>query len=77
MHNEQLKQEVSQVTKDLAQVKGKREPTQPHKDKTIKGLNSIDEGETIICYIYHKKGHICYECKVKNGGEKEKYKRNK
>jgi hypothetical protein len=29
MDNEQLKQEVSQVTKDLAQVKGKRE-SQPN-----------------------------------------------
>jgi hypothetical protein len=32
MENEQLKQEVARLTKDLTQVKGKMEQTQLHQD---------------------------------------------
>ena len=35
--NEQLKQEVARLTKDLTQVKGKAKQTQFHQDNTVKG----------------------------------------
>ena len=75
MENEQLKQEVACLTKDLTQVKVKTEQAQLHQDNTVKGVK-LDEGQTVVCYVCHKKGHKSYECKVKNeGGAKKKEKR--
>ena len=42
--NEQLKQEVARLTKDLTQVKGKTKQTQLHQDNTVKGVKKLDEG---------------------------------
>ena len=69
MENEQLKQEVAHLAKDLTQVKGKIEQAQHHQDNTVKGVKKLDEGQTVVCYVCHKKGHKSYECKVKNGEE--------
>ena len=44
IENEQLKQEVAHLTKDLTQVKGKAEQAQLHQDNTIKGVKKLDEG---------------------------------
>ena len=44
MLNEQLKQEVVRLTKDLTQVKGKAKQAQLHQDNTIKGVKKLDEG---------------------------------
>ena len=78
MENEQLKQEVSHLTKDLTQVIGKTEQVQLHQDNTVKGVKKLDEGQTVVCYVCHKDGHKSYECKVKNGGgAKKKEKANK
>ena len=74
MENEQLKQEVARLTKDLTQMQGKMKQTQPHQDNTMKGVKKLDEGQTMVCYVCHKEGH---ECKVKNGGEKKKEKNKK
>ena len=74
MENEQLKQEVARLTKDLTQVKGKMEQAQLHQDnavKTVKGVKKFD-GQTMVCYVCHKEGHKSYECKVKNGGGAKK-----
>jgi hypothetical protein len=60
MQNEQLKQEVARLTKDLIHVKGKTEEAQPHQDNTIKGDKKLDEGATVVCYVCHKKGHKSY-----------------
>ena len=43
--NEQLKQEVARLTKDLTQVKGKTEQAQLHQDNTVKGVKKLDEGQ--------------------------------
>ena len=75
--NEQLKQEVARLTKDLTQVKGKAKQTQLHQDNTIKGVKKLDEGQTVVCYVCHKEGHKSYECKVKNGGGAKKKEKNK
>ena len=72
MENEQLKQEVACLTKDLTQVKGKTEQAQLHQDNTVKGVKKLDEGQTVVCYVCHKEGHKSYECKVKNGGGAKK-----
>jgi hypothetical protein len=47
MENEQLKQEVAHLTKDLTQVQG----------KTVKGVKKLDEGPTMVCTVCHKEGH--------------------
>ena len=65
MENEQLKQEVACLTKDLTWVKGKTEQAQLHQDNTIKGVKKLDEGQIVVCYVCHKEGHKSYECKVK------------
>ena len=72
MENEQLKQEVARLTKDLTQVKGKTKQAQLHQDNTVKGVKKLDEGQTVVCYVCHKEGHKSYECKVKNGGRAKK-----
>jgi hypothetical protein len=77
MENEKLKQEVARLTKDLTQVKGKTKQAQLHQDNTIKGVNKLDEGQTVVCYVCHKEGHKSYECKVKNGGGAKKKEKNK
>ena len=78
LENEQIKQEVARLTKDLTQVKGKTKQAQLHKDNTVKGVKKLDEGQTVVCYVCHKEGHKSYECKVKNGGgTKKKEKKNK
>ena len=76
MENEQLKQEVTHLTKDLTQVKGKMDQAQHHQDNTVKRVKKLDEG-TMVCYVCHKEGHKSYECKVKNGGGAKKKEKNK
>ena len=44
MENEQLKQEVAHLTKDLTQVKGKTEQIQLQQDNTVKGVKKLNEG---------------------------------
>ena len=70
--NEQLKQEVACLTKDLTQVKGKAKQDQLHQDNTIKRVKKLDEGQTVSCYVCRKEGHKSYECKIKNGEEAKK-----
>ena len=77
MENEQLKQEVAHLTKDLTEVKGKAKQAQLHQDNTIKGVKKLDERQTMVCYVCHKEGHKSYECKVKNGGGEKKEKKQK
>jgi hypothetical protein len=77
MENEQLKQEVALLTKDLTQVKGKTEQAQLHQDNTVKGVKKLDEGQSVVCYVCHMEGHKSYECKVKNGRGAKKKEKNK
>ena len=77
LENEQLKQEVACLTKDLTQVQGKTEQAQLHQHKTIKGVKKLDEGQTMVYYVCHKEGHKSYECKVKNGGELRRKRKTK
>jgi hypothetical protein len=72
MENEQLRQEVDRLTKDLTRARGKTKQTQLHQDNTVKGVKKLDEGQTVVCYVCHKEGHKSYECKVKNGGGAKK-----
>ena len=57
LENEQLKQEVARLTKDLTQVQGKTGQAQLHQDNTVKGVKKLDEGQTMVCYVCHKEGH--------------------
>jgi FtsZ-binding cell division protein ZapB len=50
VENEQLRQEVACLTKDLTQEKGKTEQTHPHQDNTVKGVKKLDEGQTVVCW---------------------------
>ena len=54
--NEQLKQEVVRLTKDLTQFKGKAKQTQLHQDNTNKGVKKLDKGQTVVFYVCHKEG---------------------
>ena len=54
--NEELKQEVARLIKDLTQVKGKAKQAQLHQDNTVKRVKKLDEGQTMVCYVCHKKG---------------------
>ena len=42
------------------------------KGNTVKRVKKLDEGQTMVCYICHKEGHMSCECKVKNGGGAKK-----
>ena len=75
--NEQLKQEVARLTKDLTQVKGKAKQTHLHQDNTIKGVKKLDEGQTVVCYVCHKEGHKSYECKLRMGEEQRRKRKTK
>ena len=44
MENEQLKQEVACLTKDLTQVKGETEQAQLYQDSTVKEVKKLDKG---------------------------------
>jgi hypothetical protein len=57
--NEELKQEVTRLTKDLIKIKSrvKTKLTQPHQNTTVKGVKKLDKGETMICYVWHKEDH--------------------
>ena len=77
MENEQLKQEVAHLTKDLTQVKGKAKQAQLYQDNTVKGVKKLDKGQTVVCYLCHKEGHKSYECKVKMGEEKRRKRKQK
>ena len=77
MENEQLKQEVARLTKDLTQVKGKMKQDQLHQDNTVRRVKKLKKGQTVVCYVCHKEGHKSYECKVKNGGGAKKKERKK
>ncbi|OIG07261.1 hypothetical protein A7M85_20310 [Acinetobacter baumannii] len=75
--NEQLKQEVDRLGKDLYNKKGKAKKIQPTQDNTTAGVNKPVEGETVICRICHKEGHKSFQCKVMIGdkqGQKLKQK---
>jgi hypothetical protein len=41
--NEQLKQELAHLTRDLTKNKGKAELTQPHQVNNIKEMNKLNE----------------------------------
>ena len=77
--NEELKQEVERLMKDLAKLKkvsgSKARPSQDNRPKMVKKL---DKGETVTCYSCHQEGHKFYECKnIKKKEEKEKKKKEK
>jgi hypothetical protein len=63
--NEQLRQEVARLGKDLYDKKGKAKQIQPPQDNITTGVNKPVEEETVICRLCHKKGHKSYQCKAK------------
>jgi hypothetical protein len=73
MENEQLRQEVARLGKALYDKKGKAKQTQPSQDNTTAGVNKPVEGETVVCRLCHKEGHMSYQCKAKT---EEKQKKN-
>jgi hypothetical protein len=70
--NEQLRQEVARLGRDLYDKKGKAKQIQPPQDNTATGVNKPMEGETVICRLYHKEGHKSYQCKEKTEDAKAK-----
>jgi FtsZ-binding cell division protein ZapB len=76
MENEQLKQDVARLGKALYDKKAKAKQIQPPQDNTIAGVNKPVEGETVICRLCHKEGHMSFQCKAKTG-DKQKQKLKK
>jgi hypothetical protein len=54
MENEQLKQEVARLGKDLYDKKGKAKQSQPPQDNTYAGVNKPVQEETMICRLFHE-----------------------
>jgi hypothetical protein len=76
--NEELKQEVERLSKDLKKLKGKEKASeckgQPSQDNRPKMVKKLEKGSTATCYSCHQKGHKSYECKNKKKGEEKKNK---
>jgi hypothetical protein len=72
MENEQLRQEVARIGKGLYGKKSKAKQTQPPQDNTAAWVNKLGEGETVVCRLCRKKGHMSYQCKVKIGEKQKK-----
>ena len=36
------------------------------------GVKKLDDGEIVVCWLYHKEGHKSYQCKVNTEGDKKK-----
>ena len=60
--NDELKQEVEKLKKDLASIKGKGhvQPPQDNRDTMVKKLA---EGSTVTCFKCHQEGHKSFQCK--------------
>ena len=77
--NDELKQEVERLMKDLARLKGKGiesnvQPSQDNRDDMVKKL---EKGSTVTCSKCHHKGHKSNKCpqpKKKFSDEKNKKK---
>jgi cell division septum initiation protein DivIVA len=54
MENEQLRQEVTRLSKALYEKKGKAKQIQPPQDNTTTRVNKTTEAETMICRLCHK-----------------------
>jgi hypothetical protein len=65
LENELLKQAVACLGKALYDRKGKAKQTQHPQDNITGGVNKHVEEETMVCWLYHKKGHKSYQCKEK------------
>jgi hypothetical protein len=72
LENKLLKQEVARLGKALYDKKIKAKQTQPPQDNTTVGANKTMEGETVVCWLYHKEGHKSYQFKLKTRGENKK-----
>jgi hypothetical protein len=64
---------VARTGKPLYDKKGKAKQIQPPQDNTTVGVNKHVEGETMICRLCYKEGHMSYQCKAMTG-DKQKLK---
>ena len=77
--NDELKQEVGRLMKDLAKLKGKGiernvQPSQDNRDDMVK---KFEKGSTVTCFKCHQEGHKSNKCpqpKKKLSDEKNKKK---
>jgi hypothetical protein len=65
--NEELRQEVARLGKDLYDKNGKAKQIRPPKDNTTARVNNPMEGEIVICRLCHKEGHKSFQCKAMIG----------
>nr|XP_034580833.1 uncharacterized protein LOC117844183 [Setaria viridis] len=78
--NDEVKQEVERLMKDLRRLKGKvkaneskKQPSEVNRPKMVKKL---EKGATITCYSCQQEDHKSYECKNKKGEQKKKVNSN-
>ena len=67
--NEELKEEVERVKRDLIQFKGKCN-TQPSQDNREDMVKKLEKGSTKACVKPHQEGHKSNSAKVKENLKK-------
>ena len=77
--NDELKQEVERLMKDLYRLKGNgiENNVQPSQDNREDMVKKLEKGSTVTCFKCHQKGHKSNKCpqpKKKLPGEKNKKK---
>ena len=62
--NDELKQEVQKLMKDLARLKGKgiESIVQPSQDNRDDILKKLEKGFTVTCFKCHQEGHKSNKC---------------
>ena len=59
--NDELKQEVERLMKDLARLEGKS-IVQPSQDNCEDMVKKLEKGFTVICFKCHQEGHKSNKC---------------
>jgi hypothetical protein len=59
--NDELKQEVERLGRDLARLKGKS-IVQPSQDNQEDMVKKLEKGATMTCFKCHREGHKSYKC---------------
>jgi hypothetical protein len=77
--NDELKQEVEKLRKDLVRLKGKaiEVHVKPPQDNLQESVKKLEKGSNVTCFICHQEGHKSYQCKVDKGKPKNLSKNNK
>ncbi|CAN6221450.1 unnamed protein product [Urochloa humidicola] len=79
--NDELKQEVEMLMRQLAYLKGKsteetKSKVQPPQDNRDHMVNKLEKGATVTCFKCHQEGHKSYQCPQVKKVHKDEKKKN-